>query len=78
MTAKGCIPNGMLEKGYRVFYRAMHPYGMLQKADGVFRYETTLPDWLVAPRTSPPIPPNAARPPMFHAMRVGFLRWELI
>jgi len=25
-----------------------------------------------------PIPPNAARPPVFHATRVEFLRWELL
>jgi len=52
---------------------------MLQKGDGIFRSETTLPDWLVAPKnknTSLPIPPNAARPPVFHAMRVGIFAVE--
>ncbi|MCL2824779.1 MAG: hypothetical protein FWD57_12380 [Polyangiaceae bacterium] len=28
-TTAGCIPIGMLKNGYGVFYRAMHPYGML-------------------------------------------------
>jgi len=39
----------MLVGAGHVFYRAMHPYGMLQKCDGIFRYETTLPNWLLAP-----------------------------
>jgi len=43
---------GMLWEGGCIFYRAMHPYGMLQKRDGIFQYDTTLPNWLVAPGTS--------------------------
>jgi len=57
------------------------PNGMLQKGDGIFRYETTLLDWLVAPRTRILLR-RFRQTPLDHPcfMRCGweFLRWKLI